>query len=136
MYVPLVTLSAENYNKLLEKLKTGFKRIIKWNKYKSEMPNQTKNNNLNYLLDPTFIKVNRLMVLAFKNEIDITFFSKYYIPEVEIKDFNVLIDGKPSFEIPVNNKEEAYEAIIEMSKKMIIQQVIYWIINISKIITN
>ena len=136
MYVPLVTLSAENYNKLLEKLKTGFKRIIKWNKYKSEMPNQTKNNNLNYLLDPTFIKVNRLMVLAFKNEIDRTFFSKYYIPEVEIKDFNVLIDGKPSFEIPVNNKEEAYEAIIEMSKKMIIQQVIYWIINISKIITN
>ena len=136
MYVPLVTLSAENYNKLLEKLKTGFKRIIKWNKYKSEMPNQTKNNNLNYLLDPTFIKVNRLMVLAFKNEIDRTFFSKYYIPEVEIKDFNVLIDGKPFFEIPVNNKEEAYEAIIEMSKKMIIQQVIYWIINISKIITN
>ena len=41
---------------------------------------------------------------------------KYYVPNVEIKYFNVLIDGKPLFEIPVKNKEEAYEAIIEMSK--------------------
>ena len=44
------------------------------------------------------------------------FFSKYYLPKVEIKDFNVLIDGKPFFEISVKNKEEAYEAIIELSK--------------------
>ena len=43
-------------------------------------------------------------------------FSKYYLPKVEIKDFNLLIDGKPYFEIPVKNKEETYEAIIEMSK--------------------
>ena len=42
--------------------------------------------------------------------------SKYYVPSVEIKDFNVLIDGKPFFEIPIKNKEEAYEQIIEMSK--------------------
>ena len=60
LYVPVVTLSAENDNKLLEQLKTGFKRTIKWNKYRSEMPNQTKNNNLNYLIDPTFTNVNRL----------------------------------------------------------------------------
>ena len=60
LYVPVVTLSAENDNKLLEQLKTGFKRTIKWNKYRSEMSNQTKNNNLNYLIDPTFTNVNRL----------------------------------------------------------------------------
>ena len=48
--VPVVTLSAENDNKLLEQLKTGFKRTIKWNKYRSEMSNQTINNNLNYLI--------------------------------------------------------------------------------------
>ena len=53
LYVPVVTLSAEIDNKLLEQLKTGFKRTIKWNKYRSEMSNQTKNNNLNYLIDPT-----------------------------------------------------------------------------------
>ena len=80
------------------------------------MYNQTKNNNLNYLIDPTFTNVNKLFVLTFENEDDRTSFSKYYVPKVEIKDFNALIDGKPFFEIPTKNKEEAYEAIIEMSK--------------------
>ena len=97
LHVPVVTLSAENDNKLLEQLKTVFKRIIKWNKYRSEMSNQTKNNNLNYLIDPTFTNVNRLFVLSFENEDDRTSFSKYYVPTVEIKDFNVLIDGKLFF---------------------------------------
>ena len=115
-YVPVVTLSTENDNKLLEQLKTGFQRTIKWNKYRSEMSNQTKNNNLNYLIDPTFTNVNRLFVSTFENEDDRTSFSKCYISKVEIKDFNVLMDGKPFFEIPIKNKEEAYEEIIEMSK--------------------
>ena len=116
MYVPVVTLSAENDNKLLQQLKTGFKKTIKWNKYRSEISNQTKYNNLNYLIDPTFTNVNRLFVLSFENEDDRTSFSKYYIPKVEIKDFNVLIDKKPFFEVPIKNKEEAYEQIIEMNK--------------------
>ena len=111
LYVPVVTLSAENDNKLLEKLKTGFKRTIKWNKYRSEMSNQTKNNNLKYLLDPTFTDINRLFVLTFENEYNRTTFSKYYVPKVEIKDFNVLIDGKPFFEIPLKNKKEAQRKI-------------------------
>ena len=115
LYVPGVTLSAENDNKLLQKLKAGFKRTVKWNKYRSEMFNQTKNNNLNYLIDPKFTKVNRLFVLSFENETDGTSFSKYYVPKVKIKDFNVLIHGKLFFRIPVKNKE-AYEQIIEMSK--------------------
>ena len=59
LYVPIVTLSAENDNKLLEQLKIGFKRTIKWNKYRSEISNETRNNNLNYLIDPTFTNVNR-----------------------------------------------------------------------------
>ena len=116
LYVPVVTLSAENDNKLLQQLKTEFKRTIKWNKYRSEMSNQTENNNVNYLINKTFTNVNILYVLSFKNEEDRTSFSKYYVAKVEIKDFHVLIDGKPSFEIPVKNKEGAYEQIIEMSK--------------------
>ena len=67
LYVPVVTLSAEDDNKLFEQLKTGFKRTIKWNIFTSEMSNQTKNNNLNYLIDPTFTNVNRLFVLSFEN---------------------------------------------------------------------
>ena len=116
LYVPVVTLSAENDNKLLEQLKTRFKRTIKWNKYRSEMSNQTKNSNLIYLIDPTFTNVNRLFVLSCENETDRTSFSKHYVPKVEVKDFNVLIDEKPYFEIPVKNKEEGYEPNIEMSK--------------------
>ena len=63
LYVLVVTLSTENDKRLLEQLRTGFKRTIKWNKYRSEMTNQTKNNNLNYLIDPTFTKVNRFFCL-------------------------------------------------------------------------
>ena len=80
------------------------------------MSNQTKNNNLNDLIDPIFTNVNRLFVLLFEKENDRTSFSKYYVPKVEIKDFNVLINGKPFFEISVKNKEEAHEQIIEISK--------------------
>ena len=72
LYVSVVTLSAENDNKLLEQLKSGFRRSIKWNKYMSQMSNQNKNNNLNYLIDPTFSNVNRLFVLSFENEDDRT----------------------------------------------------------------
>ena len=68
------------------------------------------------MIDPTFTNVNRLFVLTFVNEDGRTYFSKYYLPKVEIKDFNVLIDGKQFFHIPLENKEEANEAIIEMSK--------------------
>ena len=63
-----------------------------------------------------FTNVNRLFVLSFENEADRTSFSNYYVPKVEIRDFNVLIDGKLFSEIPVKDKEEAYEQIIEMSR--------------------
>ena len=75
LYVPFVTLSIKDDNNFLEKLKSGFKRTIKWNKYRSEMTSQTKTNHLNHLIDPTFTKVNRLFVLSFENEEDRTSFS-------------------------------------------------------------
>ena len=97
LYVPVVTLSAENDNKLLEQLKLGFRRSIKWNKYMSQMCNQNKNKNLNYLIDPTFSNVKRLFILSFENEDDRTSYYKYYVPSVEIKDYNVLIDSNAFF---------------------------------------
>ena len=73
--MPVVTLSTEDDNNFLEQLKVGFKRTIKWNKYRSEMNNHTKTSNLNYLIDPTYNKVNRLFILSFENEEDrISFF--------------------------------------------------------------
>ena len=94
LYVTVVTLSTKRDDNFLEQLKSGFKRTIKWNKYRPEMTNQTKTNYLNYLIDPTYAKVNRLFVLSFENEEDRTSFSKYYVPKVEIKDFNVITDEK------------------------------------------
>ena len=116
LYISVVTLSTEDDNNFLAQLKSGFKRTIKWNKYRSEMTNQTKTNNLNYLIDPTFNKVNQLFVLSFENGEHRTSFSKHYTPKVEIKDFNVLVDGNFFFDVPVKNKEEAYEKNIEISK--------------------
>ena len=78
------------------------------------MINQTATNNLNFLIDPTFNNVNRLFVLAFPNEEDRRSFSKYYTPTVEIKDYNVIIDGEPFYVIPIKNKEETYKAITEL----------------------
>ena len=64
LYVPVVTLSKENDKKLLEQLISGFKRIVKWNKYRLQMTVQPQNNNLNYLIGPKFTKVNSLFVLS------------------------------------------------------------------------
>ena len=116
LYVPVVTLSSEDDNKFLEQLKSGFKGTMKWNKYRPEMTNQTKSNNSNYSIDPTFNKVNRLFVLSFENKEDRTSFSKYYTSKVQIKDFSVSTDEKGFFDVPVKNKEEAFEKIIEISK--------------------
>ena len=123
LYVPVATLSRENNKTLLEQLKSGFKRTIKRNKYRLQMSIQSNNNNLNYLTDPTFTKVSRLFVLSFariavpnttKDHRDS--FLHYYVPNVEIKDFNVLIDGKSIFDFPIKNEEEDYKKIIEMSR--------------------
>ena len=79
------------------------------------MSNQNKNNNLNYLIDTTFSNVNRLFILSFENEDDRTSYYKYYLPSVEIKDYNVLIDGNAFFELPIKNIEETYEKIIQIT---------------------
>ena len=76
------------------------------------MTNQAETKNLNYLIDSTFSSINRLFILSFENEDDRTSFSKYYTRSVEMKKFNVLIDGKSLFDFPIQNKEETYEKII------------------------
>ena len=95
MYVPGVTLLRKNDKKLLEQLTSGFKTTVKWKKYKSQLPIQPQKNNLKYLIDPTFTKVSRLFVLSFVRTAEGDHrdsLSNYYVPNVRIKDFNVLID--------------------------------------------
>ena len=107
MYVPVVTLPKENDKKLLEQLISGFKITVKWNKYRLQMAIQPQNNNLSYSIDPVFTKftkVNRLLVLSFERNAEEDHrdsFLYYFVPSVEIKDFNVLINGKSFFDLPV-----------------------------------
>ena len=103
---------------LLQQLKLGFKRNMKWNKHRSQMTVQPNNSNLNYLIDPTFTNNNRLFVLSFprSNNIDSRYpYWNSYVPKVKINDFNALIDGKIFFDLLVKNEKEACEKMIEMS---------------------
>ena len=103
-------LSLSLFIEYLENIKQGFKRTVSWNKYRSEITTQPKNNYSAYLIDPTFRNINRLFVLSFKNgnnDPTRNSFDRYYMPLVEIKDFNALIDSKPFFDQPVKSKQEA-----------------------------
>ena len=95
LYVPVVTLLTQDNEKLLPQLKSGFKRRISWNKYLPKPELLRKNPNLNPLVKPSLQGVNWLLFfLAFKNDAQRTSNKIYYIPNVEIKDYNVMIDGK------------------------------------------
>ena len=121
MYVPVVTLSKDDEIKLLTNLKSGFKREIKWNKYRSQMSTEAANNNLNLLVDPTFTNVNRLFVLTYlignnNNNDNRKLFLQFYLPRVMIKDSNVIIDKLAFFDLIIKTEEEAYKKIIDISK--------------------
>ena len=70
LYVPVVTLSTQENTKFLQQLKSGFKRVINWNKYLAKPELLAQNANLNHLVEPSFQGVNRLFVLAFENDDD------------------------------------------------------------------
>ena len=113
LYVPVVT-SKDDEIKLLTNLKSGFKREIIWNRYRSQMTTKAANNNLNILIDPTFTNVNRLFVLAYPtaNNNRQSFF-RFYLPSAMVKGYNVIIDKLAFFDLPIKTEEEAYEEIID-----------------------
>ena len=116
LYVPVVTLSKNDEIELLTKLKSGFKREIIWNKYRSQMSTGAANDNLNILIDPAFTNVNRLFVLAYQAAANRQSFSQFYLPRVMVKNFNVIIDKLAFVDLPIKTEEEAYEKIIDISK--------------------
>ena len=101
LYVPVATLSTQNNAKLLQQLKPGFKRTINWNKYLSKPELLAINPNLNHLVERSFQGSNRLFVLVFEEDTQRTSDKRYYLPNVEIKDYNVMIFGKKAFDQPV-----------------------------------
>ena len=77
LYVPVVTLSTQDNAKLLQQFKSGFKRIINWNKYLSKPELLAQNPNLNDLVEPSLQEVNRLFVLAFEDDAQRTSNKRY-----------------------------------------------------------
>ena len=108
LYVPVVTLSTEDSEKYL---RTGFKKAINWNKYLSRPELIAQNPNLDYLIEPIFQGVNRLFVLAFENDAQRTVHSGYYLENVEIKNYNVIINGENVFDQPIKDNKVTYENI-------------------------
>ena len=107
LYVPVVTLSTEDNVNLLKQLESGFKRTINWNKYRPKFETLPQNRYFNYLIDPSFQGVNKLVVILFENETDREVHTKYYPPSEEIKDYDVIIDGRNFFDQPIKNDFKA-----------------------------
>ena len=93
-YGPVVTLSTQDNIKLIKQLGFCLKRTINWNKYQSKKTNQGKNKYLELVTDSSFQGVNRLFVLSFENEEDQVSYKSQYLPNVQIKNYNIMIDGR------------------------------------------
>ena len=104
LHVPVVTLSTQDNSKLLQQLKCGLKRVISWNKYLSKPELLAQKPNLNHLVEPSFQGVNILFILAFENDARRTSHTGCYLPNVEIKDYNVMINGENMFYQPIKKQ--------------------------------
>ena len=111
LYVPVVTLSQQDNAKLLEQLQSGFKRVINWNKYLPKPELLVQNTILNDLIEPSFQGPNRLFILAFENDTQRTSSKGYYLPSVEIKNYNVMIKRENFFDQPIKDNKVKSENI-------------------------
>ena len=121
-----MTLSTQENTKFLQQLKSGFKTVINWNKYLSKPELLAQNPNLNHLVEPSFQGVNKLFVLAFEYDDYRTSDEQYYLPTVEIKDYDIMINGENFFGQPIKNNKVTYENFRKLLqvKEMTIQLVV------------
>ena len=119
LYVPIVTLSTKDNVNLTKQINEGFKRSVYWNEYKSKIETKEAdaNNLKRFPLDASFQGVNRLFVLSFNNadgnasQVERNSHSKYFLPRVNITNYNVLIDGKNFYDQPISDKIRKYDEI-------------------------
>ena len=131
MYVPVVSLNTEDNNKLNELLDTEFKRKVYWNEYKSKIEDVIQLHNNNYkgtLVDVAIPGINILFVIGFNdnvqnpagdppminddaNRVKRNSYKKYFLPRVDIKDYNVLIDGRNFYDQNISDDFKKYEEL-------------------------
>ena len=128
LYVPIVTLSSKNNAKLVKLLEDGFNRPVYWNEYqtKIETRNLDNDNLTRFSLDASFQGVRRLFVLVFNNttvnddnnlinntanRVLRNSHTKYFLPRVNITNYNALIDGRNFYDQPINDVAKQYDEI-------------------------
>ena len=122
LYVPDITLSKEDNKDFIDQQNKGFQRSIYWNEYKTKEQNENADNNVfKYInLDPSFQGVNRLFVMAYSrennNQPTRNGQTKYYLPRIDLKKYNFIIDGRNFYDNPVENDVEKYR---ELNRVMI-----------------
>ena len=119
LFVQLVNLLTQNKAKLLQELKLGPKRTINWNKNLFKVTTKAQNQYLDYLINPSSQGINRLFVLSFKGNANRKRYTGYFLLKVEIKDNDVMIDGRNFFDQPLKNDLRTYKSILQQVKKMI-----------------
>ena len=139
LYVPVVTLSTQDNEKLLPQQKSGFKRKISCNRHLAKPELLAQNANLNHLIEPSFQGVNRLFGLAFEHDNNNDWRAsnkRHYIPNVEIKDYNIMIDGKNVFDEPVKMIKQHMKIFknLLLVKEMTIQLVVCCLLKSTAII--
>ena len=118
LYVPIVTIKTEDNAKLSKLLTEGFKRSVYWNEYKV-IPEKiyAANENVRILIDPSQQGIKRLFVLAYLNDATSTVNShrKYFLPRIEIKNYNIKIDERSFYDQPINDSFKQYDEIRKIS---------------------
>ena len=94
LYVPAVTLSIQDNVKMLQQLKSGFRRTINWKKYQSKVVIKIKEPYLGYEVDQSFQGINILFVVSFENNDDRKARTRYFLSKAETKDYNIIINGQ------------------------------------------
>ena len=117
LYVPVVTLSKEDNKDFIEQQNKGFQRSVYWNEYQTKEQNENEDANVfQYInLDPSFQGVNRLLVIAYSRENNNKPTrdgrTKYYLPRIDLKKYNVLIDGRNFYDNPIESDIEKYREL-------------------------
>ena len=118
LYIPAVTLSARDNQKLSKLLTKGFERSAYWNKYKTKSENENTTNEYRYFLQSNFVGVNRLFVLAYSNQdAGSKRFKtrKYYLPKCIIKNYNIIINGKNFYDQAIYSDIKRYKEIRKLT---------------------
>ena len=126
IYVPVVTLSAEDNVKLVKQLNEGFKRPVYWNRYKVidnkvvDIARANEEKHIRKLLDSSYQGVKRLFVLAYdntagNNQVSVDSYKKYFLPRVKIDNYNIEIDGRNIYDQPINDSVKQYDEVRKIS---------------------